>query len=325
MGFKMNFWKDKNILVTGGAGFIGSHLVEMLVEKGAHVIVPTRSGKIDFLKGVKDKINVVQADLSNFDACLKLSKDKDIVMNLAASVGGLEFNMKHPGSIFRNNLNIFMNILEASRVNGVKKFLTVSSACVYPRFCTIPTPEDEGFKDKPEPTNEGYGWAKRMEEFLSEAYNKEFGMDILIARPYNAYGPRDNFNPSSSHVIPALIKRVLDGENPLTVWGHGRQSRAFLYVTDFCKGLMYVAEHSKETSAINLGTDNETTIRMLVDIILKSTGKSPEVIYDESKPVGQPRRNCDVTRAKELGFEAEVSLEEGIKKTVEWYLKWIKK
>ncbi|MEA3378204.1 MAG: NAD-dependent epimerase/dehydratase family protein [Nanoarchaeota archaeon] len=320
-----NFWKGKEVLVTGGAGFIGSHLIEMLIETGAKITVPIFNGKIDFLNNVKDKITIINANLLDFKNCLDLTHKKDIIMNLAALVGGLEFNIKHPGSIFRNNLLIFMNVLEAARQNKVANFLTVSSACVYPRYCTIPTPEEEGFKDRPEPTNEGYGWAKRMEEFMSKAYMKEYRMKIAVARPYNAYGPRDNFNPKSSHVIPAIIKRVLDEENPLVIWGNGQQSRAFLYVTDFCRGLMVLTEKCDDAKAINLGTDKEVSIKELVKQILKVTGKNPEVIFDISKPTGQPRRNCDITKAKQLGFEAIVPLEEGLKKTVAWYLKWMKK
>ena len=163
----MSFWSNKKVLVTGGAGFIGSHLVEKLVAKGSKVAVIVRNlKKTQYLKEVKTKIKIIKADLFDFQACLQATKKIDIVMNLAAEVGGIEFNIKHPASIFRNNTQIFLNIIEASRINKVKKFLVVSSACVYPRYCTIPTPEKEGFKDMPEPTNIGYGFAKRVEEFL---------------------------------------------------------------------------------------------------------------------------------------------------------------
>lgn len=317
-----NFFRNKKIVVTGGAGFIGSHLVEMLVAEGAEVTVPVhnKQSNLNFLDNVKDKIHIVYGDLNDIKNCLAVTKDKDIVMHLAARVGGVEYNMKHSGSIFRENLTIFMNILEASRLNNVKRFLTVSSACVYPRFCTIPTPEEEGFKDTPEQTNEGYGWAKRMEEFLSQAYAKEYGMKIAIARPYNAYGPRDNFDPCSSHVIPALIKRVFDGENPLVVWGSGKQTRAFLYVEDFCRGLLTIIEKYPQADPVNIGANNEVSIQQLIELIVEISGKKVKIQFDTSKPEGQPRRNCDTKKAeKVLGFKAHVSLKEGLQKTIEWY------
>lgn len=317
-----DFYSGKKVLVTGGAGFIGSHLVEMLVQRGAQVTVPVRSltDNKRFLNAVKDDIEIVEADLLNPQRCTDIVTGKDIVMNLAALVGGIEYNIKHPASIFRDNLQIFMNVIEAARKANVERFLVTSSACVYPRHCTIPTPENEGFTDRPEPTNEGYGWAKRMEEFLGDAYHREYGMKIAIARPYNAYGPRDNFNPESSHVIPALIKRVIDGENPLVVWGDGSQSRSFLYVADFARGLMEVCEKYAESDVLNIGADEETTIKEIIEMIVELSDVKTEIQFDTSKPTGQPRRHCDVMKVKEkIGYQAQMSLREGLANTIQWY------
>jgi GDP-L-fucose synthase len=319
----VDFWKNKKVLVTGGAGFVGSHVVEMLVERGARTVVVTQeNGTLDNLTHAKDEVEYIKGDLHNFDVCKKASRDVNIVLNVAAIVGGINFNQKHPGTIFRDNVLINTNMLEAARLNDVERFLVVSSACVYPRFCTIPTPETEGFVGMPEPTNDGYGWSKRMAEFQADAYAREFGMKIAIARPYNTYGPRDHFDPKRSHVIPALIKRVFDGENPLTVWGDGEQSRAFLCVTDLARGLLEITEKYAEADPINLGTDEEIKIKELVSLIINLSGiNNIEVNFDTSKPCGQPRRNCDNTKAmSKIGFKANVKLEEGLKKTIEWYV-----
>jgi len=320
----MSFWKNKNVLVTGGAGFIGSRLVEMLVSENAKVKVVDNleNGISENLTSVKSKIELVQNDLKTLKGCLEATSNIDIVMNLAAKVGGIEFNRQHPGMMFYGNVQISANMLEAARINKVERFLVVSSACVYPRNCKIPTPESEGFVYIPEPTNEGYGWAKRMAEFQGMAYANEFGMKIAIARPYNAYGPRDHFDPEKSHVIPALIKRIFDGENPVVVWGDGEQSRAFLYVEDFVRGLMEVTEKYAVADPINIGTDEEIKIKDLVNLTVELSGKNPKIVFDTSKPSGQPRRNCDTTKAKEkIGFVAKTKLKEGLKKTIEWYLK----
>jgi len=320
-GIDKAFWRGTPVLVTGGAGFIGSHLVEQLVALGARVRVPHRPGdSIDFLDAVRAQIDLVQGDLKDPEFCRRAARGQKAVMNLAAVVGGIEYNINHPASIFRDNLGIFMNVLEAARLEKAERFLTVSSACVYPRFCSLPTPEEEGFKDVPEPTNQGYGWAKRMEEFLSASYAEEFGMKIAVARPYNAYGPRDNFDPKSSHVIAALVRRVVEGENPLKVWGNGDNSRSFLYVKDFARGLILTAEKYPEADAVNLGADEEIRIGDLVQLICRLAGTAPKITFDSSMPTGQPRRRCDTQKAERvLGFKTEYSLEQGLKETIAWY------
>lgn len=317
-----NFWFKKKVLVTGGAGFIGSHLVELLVKKGAQVTVVDNleNGSLDNLKKVKDKIKFFKKDLRILKEAKEVCYGQEIVFNLAARVGGIEYNKKHPGTMFRDNILINTTVLEAARQARVERFLVVSSACVYPRFCSVPTPEIEGFKGVPEPTNEGYGWAKRMSEVQGRLYAQEFGMKISIVRPYNTYGPRDHFEPEKSHVIPALIKRVFDGEDPLIVWGSGNQTRAFLYVSDLVRGMVQAIEKYPKPDPINLGTDEEIKIKDLVNLIIKLSGRNPKIIFDTLRPEGQPRRNCDTRKAKEkIGFKAKVKLRKGLKKTIEWY------
>ena len=289
------FWKGRHVLVTGGGGFIGSHLVELLVDLGASVRILGRSEAAcwRFLPHLKGRADAAACDLMDPEATRRAFAGADLVMHLAAVVGGIEYNIKHPASIFRGNMQMLLNVLEAARLCKTEKLLATSSACVYPRHCSIPTPESEGFKDRPEPTNEGYGWAKRMLEFLCEAYVREYGMFIRIARPYNAYGPRDNFDPASSHVIPALIHRVESGENPLVVWGDGTATRGFLHARDFALGLMAVIERSPQVEAINIGPSEEMSIRELAETIVRASGRDTSLVFDATKPAGQPRRCCD--------------------------------
>lgn len=318
------FWIEKNVLVTGGAGFIGSHVTEMLVNIGANVRVVDNleNGLLQNLGACKEKIDLIKGTLTKQGVCEKACRNMDIVLNLAAKVGGIGFNKAHPGTMFTSNILINTQVLEAARKSDVERYLCVSSACVYPRHCTIPTPETEGFKDVPEPTNSGYGWAKRMAEVQSQNYATEYGMKIGIVRPYNAYGPRDHFEPTKSHVIPAITKKIFDGMNPIVVWGDGEQSRAFIYVTDLARGLLLTIERYPKPDPINIGTDEEIKIRDLTHIIVKLSKKAPQpkIFFDASKPAGQPRRNSDNTKAKKLiGFEAETPLKKGLEKTIRWY------
>lgn len=320
----MGYWDRKKVLVTGGGGFIGSHVVERLlaVGKGARVTVAGRPGpeKRRNLKAVWKDIEFVKAELADPAAALRLCRGQDVVLNMAASVGGVGWNSVHPGSLFRDNVAIGVNVLEAARRAGVGRFLVVSSACVYPRDCAIPTPETEGFRGAPEKTNEGYGWAKRMAEYLGRAYAEEFGMEIAIARPYNAYGPRDHFDPERSHVIAALVKRVCDGESPVKVWGDGSTTRSFLYVEDFARGLLEVAEKYPMADPLNIGADDEISVRDLAALIVRLSGSKAKLVFDPSKPAGQPRRRCDVEKAKAaIGFQARVALPEGLARTIAWY------
>jgi GDP-L-fucose synthase len=321
---KTTFWKNKKVLVTGGTGFIGSHVVEKLVEKGATVSVldSFNPGKDKNLQTVIKDIHKIKGNCANIENALKATEGQDVVMNLAARVGGIEFNRTHQATMLRDNFQIGTTMIEAARQSDVERFLVVSSACVYPRHCAIPTPESEGFVDEPEPTNGGYGWAKRMAEKLGAYYAEEYGMKVGIVRPYNSYGPRDHFDPEKSHVIPALIKRVLGGENPVNVWGSGKQTRAFLYVEDLAEGMILAIEKYPVPDPINLGSQEEVSIGELVKKIVKLSGLKNKVQFDTTKPDGSPRRNSDNTKAIEkLSFQQKFTLDQGLAKTIDWYKK----
>jgi GDP-L-fucose synthase len=320
----MGYWDRKKVLVTGGGGFIGSHVVERLLAagRGARVTVADRPRphKRRNLAAVWKDIRWVSAELADPAACRRLCRGQDVVINMAASVGGVGWNSTHPASLFRDNMAIGLNVIEAARRADVARYVVVSTACVYPRDCAIPTPETEGFRDAPEITNEGYGWAKRMHEYAGRAYAQEYGMSVAIARPYNAYGPRDHFDPARSHVIAALVKRVCDGENPVKVWGDGSTTRSFLYVDDFARGILQVAERYPKADPLNIGADDEISVKDLAGAIVRLAGTGARLVFDPSKPSGQPRRHCDVAKArKAIGFEAKVGLEEGLAKTIAWY------
>jgi len=318
------FWKSKHVLVTGGTGFIGSHVVEKLVEKGAYVtsLDRMRGGKIRNIGYLADKVNILSGDCADMDAARNACRRQDIVMNLAAKVGGISYNRTHQATMLSDNLAIATTMMEAARREDVGRFLVVSSACIYPSEAVIPTPETEGFRGEPEPTNGGYGWAKRMAEKLGMYYQEQYGMKVGIVRPYNAYGPRDHFDPESSHVIAAIIKRVFDGENPLKVWGSGKQTRAFLYVEDFARGLIEAIEKYPVADPVNIGTDEEVSIKELVEMIVDLSGKKTTITFDTTKPDGSPRRNSDNEKAREtIGFQATTHLSDGLKKTIEWYRK----
>ncbi|MDE2142034.1 MAG: NAD-dependent epimerase/dehydratase family protein [Elusimicrobia bacterium] len=322
----MGFWDRKKVLVTGGGGFIGSHVVELLLKsgRGVKVTVGDHAGPIKRrnLKAVWKDVRFVNAELTDPAAARRLCRGQDVVINMVASVGGVGWNSVHPGSLFRDNMLLGLNIMEAARRADVGRYVVVSSACVYPRDCAIPTPESEGFRSVPEITNAGYGWAKRMQEFAGRAYQEEFGMEVAIARPYNAYGPRDHFDPERSHVIAALVKRVCDGENPVKVWGDGSTTRSFLFVEDFARGVLEVGAKYPKGEALNIGADDEISVRELAEMIIRLAGTKARLSFDLLKPSGQPRRRCDVSRAKkEIGFQARVGLPEGLAKTIEWYRK----
>ena len=316
-----NFWKNKRVLVTGAGGFIGSWVAELLVARGAKVTAIYNINSSN-LNHIKQQIKLVKADLTDRKKCLNIVKNSEIVLHLASKVAGIQYTMNHPVEMFEDNIEMAKNILNASRQNKVERILMVSSACVYPRHAKTPTREVEGFTDDPEPTNLGYGWSKRVIELMARFYTQEYGMKIAVARPYNAYGPRDTIDPVISHVIPGLIKRILADENPLCVWGSGKQTRSFIYVEDLAKGLLDLIEKHPNPDPVNLGSSKEISVGDLAQLIIKITGKKTRINYDRSKPDGQPRRLPDTKKAKKMiGFKAETLLEIGLKKTIEWYQK----
>jgi GDP-L-fucose synthase len=314
------------VCVTGGSGFIGSHVVEQLLALGAHPIVPSRQAAPPFLAHLGDEIDLRLCDLADRNQAQVAVDGASAVINLAASVGGIAYNAAHPATVFQANMRSFLNVIDGAEKTGVERLLVTSSACIYPRHCTVPTPESEGFSDWPEPTNAGYGWAKRMEEFLAQCYAEQHGLQIAIARPYNAYGPRDNFNPESSHVLPALILKAIESEDgSLPVWGDGQQSRSFLYVDDFSRGLLEITARYAETDALNIGEENEITIAeaaiMIAEIISQRRDMHITPVFQPTDLTGQPRRNCDSTKLKQkLGFETKVDFRQGLEASIDWFL-----
>jgi GDP-L-fucose synthase len=301
----------KRIVVTGGSGFLGRHVVDRL----------KRYDNLDvFVPRSKDYNLVNSADI---DALLSEAKP-DLVIHLAAVVGGIGANQKSPGRFFYDNLMMGVQLIEQARLHGVKKFVAVGTVCAYPKFTPVPFKEEDLWNGYPEETNAPYGLAKKMMLVQGQSYRQQYGFNTIFLLPSNLYGPADNFNPETSHVIPALIRKCVEardsGAKHIDVWGSGQASREFLYVEDCADALVLAAARYDEGDPVNVGTGREINIAQLVDLIRNLTGFEGEVRWQGDKPDGQPRRCLDVTRAFEkFGFRASVPFEEGLKHTVKWY------
>jgi GDP-L-fucose synthase len=294
------------ILVTGGEGFLGSHLVERLAGGGHEVVVSRHR----------------EHDLTRFDHAERLFAETqpDLVYHLAAEVGGIGANRRNPGRYWFANLMMGAHVLELARVHGVQKVVIAGTVCAYPKFATVPFSEDELWDGYPEETNAPYGVAKKTLLVGAQAYREQYGLDAIFLLPANLYGPRDNFDLESSHVIPALIHKMVDARGEVTLWGDGSPTREFLYVDDCAEALQLAAERYDGDAPVNLGTGVETSIRELAETIADLTGFDGEIVWDRSMPNGQPRRSLDATRARELfGFEAKTSLRAGLERTIAWY------
>jgi GDP-L-fucose synthase len=305
------FWNGRRVMVTGGGGFLGSAVVQRLQEAGTADIFVPRSRDYDLR--TRDGIDRALAD-----------GRADLVIHLAAVVGGIGANRDNPGRFFYENAIMGIELMERARLAGVEKFVQIGTVCAYPKFTPVPFREDDIWNGYPEETNAPYGLAKKMLLVQGQAYRQQYGFDVIHLIPVNLYGPGDNFNPASSHVIPALIKKCVDAReaalDQIEVWGTGSASREFLYVGDAAEGIVLGAEHYDGAEPVNLGVGHEITIRTLVELIVRLTRFAGEIRWDASKPDGQPRRALDTSRARErFGFIATTDFEEGLRRTIDWY------
>ena len=302
---------SKRVCVTGGAGFLGSFLVEKLKARGARdVFVPT----------------IEEYDLVQPEAVRRMLDNSrpEVIFHLAAQVGGIGANREHPAEFFYNNLMMGAQLMHEAWRRGVEKFIALGTVCAYPKFTSTPFQEENLWNGYPEETNAPYGLAKKMLLVQAQAYRQQYGFNAIFLLPVNLYGPRDNFNPASSHVIPALILKCLEakkqGVDHVDVWGTGSASREFLYVEDAADGIVLAAERYDGSDPVNLGSGNEITIKELVGLISRLTGFDGRIAWDPTKPDGQPRRRLDVSRAeRHFGFRAKTSFEDGLRRTIEWY------
>jgi GDP-L-fucose synthase len=308
----MGFWSDKGVVVTGGGGFLGSFVIERLKKLNCKNIFIPRSQNYNLI---------------DMDAVKRVYKDAkpDIVIHLAARVGGIGANRENPGKFFYDNLMMGVQMMEQGRLFGIEKFVAIATICSYPKFTPVPFKEEELWNGYPEETNAPYGLAKKMLLVQSQAYRQQYGFNSSCLFPVNLYGPGDNFDPESSHVIPALIKKCIDAKfennKEIVVWGDGIPTREFLYVEDAAEGILLAAERYNSSEPVNIGAGFEISIKKLVELIASLCEFKGSIIWDTSKPNGQLRRMLDTTRAEdEFGFKAGTSFKEGLKRTIDWYL-----
>jgi len=309
--FDLNLWKHKRVVVTGGAGFLGSHIMNRLDEFGCEQVAVPRSSEYD---------------LTDVEAIRKLYKEvkPHIVIHLAAVVGGIGANRHNPGKFFYENAIMGIQLIEEARQHNIEKFVALGTICAYPKYAPVPFQEDDLWNGYPEETNAPYGLAKKMMLVQSQAYRQQYGYNSIYLLPVNLYGPKDNFDLETSHVIPAMIRKCVEaierGDEEITLWGTGEPSREFLYVQDAADGILLATEKYNSSEPLNLGTNHEISIAKLATKIARACEYKGKIIWDTSQPDGQPRRCLDITRAQEqIGFAPAVSLDEGIQKTVAWY------
>lgn len=317
-----SFFSGKRVAVTGGAGFIGSYLVELLVADGARVTVADDLSRGDRanLESVQRDVRFLQLDMRVPEEARETCRDQDVVFNLAAPVAGVHYSSNHHGAMLTGSATIAANVLEACRLEGVGRYLYCSSSCVYPDDCIVPTPESESNRGTPESLNEGYGWGKRFGELQATYYAGEYDMAVAIARPFNSYGARQHIDSDleRAQLLPALIGRLLRGDDPLRVWGSGNQTRSLVHGRDTALGLKLVCEHYAVADPVNVGHDDETTIRDLIALLLDVTDLRPEVVFDLSMPEGSARKAANVEKLRAVtGFRPSTDLREGLVEMVE--------
>jgi GDP-L-fucose synthase len=304
-------WPSERVTVTGGAGFLGGYAVDELRRRGATEIFVPRSADYDLVE---------------MDAVTRLYRDArpTVVLHLAARVGGIGANQDNPGKFFYDNLMMGVQLIEVARHAGVKKLVALGTICAYPKFCPVPFREEDIWNGYPEETNAPYGLAKKMLLVQSQAYREQYGLDSCVLFPVNLYGPSDNFDPRTSHVIPALIRKCIEarerGEKSIVVWGDGSASREFLHARDAAKGIVAASERYEKSDPVNLGAGFEILIRDLVPLVARLSRFRGDIVWDTTKPNGQPRRMLDTSRAlREFGWKAHIPFEEGLAETVAWY------
>lgn len=307
------FFTNKKILLTGGNGFLGKYVKKELLKSGA------RSENL-FCPSSKE------FDLRQLSACQEAVQDTDIVIHLAANVGGIGYNQKYPGTLFYDNAIMGLQLMEEARKVNVKKFVAIGTVCAYPKFTPAPFREETLWDGYPEETNAPYGLAKKMMLVQAQAYRQQYGFNSIYLLPVNLYGPGDNFNPASSHVIPALIRKFYEAKtnkySKVTVWGTGNATREFLYVEDAAKAIVLATAKYNNSEPVNIGSSNEITISNLARLIAQILNYEGEILFDSSKPDGQPKRKLDIQKAKaHFGFKASTSFQRGLKKTIGWFVK----